>query len=53
MSSPAAVVPWRQDARTIGLIGLAHASSHFFHLMLPPLFPLFIQCSYWVKVWAK
>lgn len=43
MSSPAAVVPWRQDARTIGLIGLAHASSHFFHLMLPPLFPLFIR----------
>ena len=43
MSSPAAAVPWRQDARTIGLIGLAHASSHFFHLMLPPLFPLFIR----------
>ncbi|MEY2891017.1 MAG: hypothetical protein RJA98_925 [Pseudomonadota bacterium] len=32
----------RQDARTIGLIGLAHGSSHFFHLLLPPLFPLFI-----------
>lgn len=29
----------RQDARTIGLIGLAHGSSHFFHLLLPPLFP--------------
>ena len=23
----------------IGLIGLAHGTSHFFHLMLPPLFP--------------
>lgn len=33
----------RQDARTIGLIGLAHGSSHFFHLLLPPLFPVFIR----------
>lgn len=33
---------WRQDARTIGLIGLAHGSSHFFHLLLPPLFPWLI-----------
>ncbi len=33
----------RQDAATIGLIGLAHACSHFFHLLLPPLFPFFIQ----------
>ncbi|SFD73845.1 MFS transporter [Paracidovorax konjaci] len=32
----------RQDARTIGLIGLAHGSSHFFHLLLPPLFPFLI-----------
>lgn len=32
----------RQDARTIGLIGLAHGSSHFFHLLLPPLFPWLI-----------
>lgn len=34
--------PLRQDARTIGLIGLAHGSSHFFHLLLPPLFPWLI-----------
>ncbi|WP_404301091.1 MFS transporter [Alicycliphilus denitrificans] len=33
----------RQDARTIGLIGLAHGSSHFFHMLLPPLFPFLIQ----------
>ena len=33
---------WRQDARTIGLVGLAHGSSHFFHLLLPPLFPWLI-----------
>ena len=32
----------RQDARTIALIGLAHGSSHFFHLLLPPLFPFLI-----------
>lgn len=35
-------VPLRSDARTIGLIGLAHGSSHFFHLLLPPLFPWLI-----------
>jgi FSR family fosmidomycin resistance protein-like MFS transporter len=33
----------RQDAQTIGLIGLAHGTSHFFHLLLPPLFPLLLQ----------
>lgn len=32
-------VPWRQDARTIGLIGLAHGTSHFFHMLLAPMFP--------------
>ncbi|NMM81827.1 MFS transporter [Acidovorax sp. SRB_14] len=37
-----AAVPLRQDARTIGLIGLAHGSSHFFHMLLPPLFPWLI-----------
>ena len=41
MTAPA--VPLRQDARTIGLIGLAHGTSHFFHMLLPPLFPLFIR----------
>ncbi|SEA01464.1 MFS transporter [Acidovorax soli] len=34
--------PLRQDARTIALIGLAHGSSHFFHMLLPPLFPWLI-----------
>ncbi len=29
----------RSDAEVIGLVGLAHGTSHFFHLMLPPLFP--------------
>jgi len=29
----------RSDARLIGLVGLAHAISHFAQLVLPPLFP--------------
>jgi len=29
----------RNDARVIGLIGLGHGTSHFFHLLLAPLFP--------------
>ena len=36
-----APVPLRDDAAVIGLVGLAHASSHFAHLLLPPLFPVF------------
>lgn len=42
-ASPAPTVPLRQDAETIGLIGLAHGTSHFFHMLLPPLFPMFIR----------
>lgn len=34
--------PLRQDAQIMGLVGLAHASSHFAHMLLSPLFPLFI-----------
>jgi MFS transporter, FSR family, fosmidomycin resistance protein len=30
---------FRADATTISVVGLAHATSHFFQLMLPPLFP--------------
>lgn len=37
-----APLPWRAEARTIGLVGLAHGTSHFFHLLLPPLFPALI-----------
>ncbi|MCU6435440.1 MFS transporter [Undibacterium sp. Jales W-56] len=32
----------KQDALVIGLVGLAHGISHFFHLILAPLFP-------WIK----
>src|SRR5262245_27094749 len=28
----------RHDAQVIGLVGLAHGTSHFFHLILAPLF---------------
>src|SRR5687768_18598052 len=33
----------RRDGEVIGLVGLAHGTSHFFHLMLPPLFPWLMQ----------
>lgn len=36
-------VPLKQDATIIGLVGLAHASSHFAHLLLPLMFPVFMQ----------
>ena len=42
-ASPSDAASLRQDARTIGLIGLAHGSSHFFHMLLPPLFPWLIR----------
>jgi len=36
-------VPLRQDATVMGLVGLAHASSHFSHLILDTLFPVFMK----------
>ena len=30
---------FHRDAQVIGLVGLAHGTSHFFHLALAPLFP--------------
>jgi MFS family permease len=32
--------PLSADAAVIALVGVAHATSHLFHLLLPPLFPL-------------
>lgn len=29
----------RGDAKVIGVVGIAHGTSHFFHLLLPPVFP--------------
>lgn len=36
-------VPWRDDAAVVGLVATAHMLSHFFQLVLAPLFP-------WLKV---
>lgn len=33
----------RDDVRTIGLVGLVHGTSHFHHMLLPPMFPVFIR----------
>lgn len=43
VTSIPAPVPLSQDAKIIGLVGLAHASSHFSHLLLPLMFPVFIR----------
>ncbi len=37
---PSLVGDGRGDGETIALVGLAHGTSHFFHLLLPPLFPM-------------
>src|SRR6185295_2582990 len=29
----------RTDATVISLVGFAHGTSHFFHFLMPPLFP--------------
>ena len=39
MTSSPAPQSLRRDAQVIGLVGLAHATSHFYHLMLASLFP--------------
>jgi MFS family permease len=35
--------PWREDARAAGTVGLAHMTSHFFQLLLPPIYPLLMR----------
>ncbi|MBT5263557.1 MAG: MFS transporter [Rhodospirillaceae bacterium] len=35
-----ALAPIGRDLKIMGLVGTAHAASHFFHLVLPPLFPI-------------
>jgi len=42
MPQPTMQSDFRRDAQVIGLEGLAHGISHFFHLILAPLFP-------WIK----
>ena len=36
-------VSLKQDAQIVGLVGMAHASSHFSHMLLSPLFPIFVK----------
>ena len=35
-----AMAPLRHDVRIMAIVGVAHGGSHYFHLVLPPLFPL-------------
>lgn len=37
--SSSGTAPLRSDVQVIGLVGFAHGISHFFHLILAPLFP--------------
>lgn len=39
MHSIALERPWREDAQAAGTVGLAHMTSHFFQLLLPPIYP--------------
>ena len=39
LSAPPGSSGARHDAEVIGLVGLAHGTSHFYHLLIPPLFP--------------
>ncbi len=50
MNTAAVPVPtgsFRSDASVMGLVGLAHASSHFSHLLLPVMFPVFMKEFGW------
>ena len=38
-SAPTAAPSLRRDATVISLVGFAHGTSHFFHFVMPPLFP--------------
>lgn len=41
--SSAAPASLRADATIISLVGFAHGTSHFFHFVLPPLFPYLMR----------
>jgi FSR family fosmidomycin resistance protein-like MFS transporter len=45
---PAEALSIRRDIRVIGVIGVAHGMSHFFQLVLPPLFP-FLRAEFGVS----
>jgi len=39
MSAANPAASFRQDATVISVVGFAHGTSHFFHFVIPPLFP--------------
>ena len=39
MSAASPAASFRSDATIISLVGFAHGTSHFFHFVIPPLFP--------------
>lgn len=43
MTAATLPAPQRNDIEVITLIGFVHGVSHFFHLLLPPLFPWLMQ----------
>src|SRR3954466_8914216 len=42
-ASPTVENTLRGDATVISLVGFAHGTSHFFHFVLPPLFPYLMR----------
>src|SRR3982750_900513 len=42
-ATPIAHNSLRSDATVISLVGFAHGTSHFFHFVMPPLFPFLMQ----------
>lgn len=43
MSAASPATSLRHDATVISLVGFAHGTSHFFHFMIPPLFPWLME----------
>ena len=43
MSAPAATVAFPTSAKVVGLVSTAHFMSHFYLLLLPPLFPILVE----------
>lgn len=43
VSSANAATSLRSDATVISLVGFAHGTSHFFHFVMPPLFPYLMR----------
>lgn len=46
-ANPSTTVSLREDSLIMALVGLSHASSHFSHLLLPLMFPVFMKEFGW------